>query len=88
VSEHSAGPVDLEKDILGNIFGILRVADKAGAEPEDPALIAIDEGLERPKVLGGDPPEQVSVLHQIRGLDFDAPLVLNIKLPIMFRHRT
>lgn len=88
VPERPGRPEDLKKDVLGNIFGILRVAEEAGTESEDPALILIDEGLESPKVLGGDPPEQFSVLCQIRRLDFDAPLVINIKLSTKFRHRT
>jgi len=48
--------VDLKEDILGDVLGILRVAEQAGAEAEDSVLIAIDEGLESSEVFGRDPP--------------------------------
>jgi len=73
VPERPARPVDLKENVLGDVFGVLGVVEQARAEAEDPALIELDEGLESPEVLGGDPAEQRAFVQRFRGRDLVAP---------------
>ena len=54
---------DLEKNVLGDVLGVLRVTQQAGAQAEDPALKATDKSFERSEVFGRDPPQQFLIVQ-------------------------
>jgi hypothetical protein len=64
----------LEKNVLGDILGILGVAEQARAQADDSALKAIDEDLECAEVFGRDTPQQLLIFHRFRDLDYGPPL--------------
>jgi len=66
--------IHLEKNVLGDVLGILRVAEQAGAKAENSVLKAIDENLEGAKVFGRDSPQQFPIIDRFRNLNRGTPL--------------
>jgi hypothetical protein len=49
----------LEEDFLGGVPGLLRVAEQAFAQPEQPVLVGVDELREGVGLPGGHPRQRV-----------------------------
>src|SRR4030042_6080536 len=88
VTEFSGRSINLEKNVLSDIFGILAVVEQTGTQAKDFVLKTIDEHFEGPEVFFCDSPQQFPVVYRLRNLDFGPPLNQMQKAVLFYyRHR-
>jgi hypothetical protein len=74
VPECSGRFIHLKKNVLGDVLGILGVVEQTRTQSQDFVLKAIDENFKSAEVFRRGSPQQFSVAHRFRNLDFDTPL--------------